>query len=175
MSEIEELNKMKNEDGGGEQIIKTESLKKLVTDPNIVKDEQRGIIINGEIQNNAEFCDVQQNKMMTLGSNNEIFLTTQDTSHGQAIFSSKELPQYLQKTLDESLSKVVISEEGKEKVIEFIAYRSEENLPDLTALITEDLSEPYSIYTYRYFLHNWPQLSFLVSLSNDIICNFICI
>lgn len=32
----------------------------------------------------------------------------------------------------------------------------------MTDLITKDLSEPYSIYTYRYFLHTWPQLSFLV-------------
>lgn len=30
-------------------------------------------------------------------------------------------------------------------------------------LITKDLSEPYSIYTYRYFIHNWPHLCILVS------------
>ena len=28
-------------------------------------------------------------------------------------------------------------------------------------LIARDLSEPYSVYTYRYFLHNWPHLSFI--------------
>lgn len=28
-------------------------------------------------------------------------------------------------------------------------------------LIDKDLSEPYSIFTYRYFLHAWPHLCFL--------------
>lgn len=31
----------------------------------------------------------------------------------------------------------------------------------MVSLIENDLSEPYSIYTYRYFLHQWPKLSFL--------------
>ncbi|PSC69630.1 N-alpha-acetyltransferase MAK3 [Micractinium conductrix] len=29
-------------------------------------------------------------------------------------------------------------------------------------LIDNELSEPYSVFTYRYFLHNWPHLCFLV-------------
>ena len=28
-------------------------------------------------------------------------------------------------------------------------------------MIESELSEPYSIYTYRYFVKNWPQLTFL--------------
>lgn len=28
-------------------------------------------------------------------------------------------------------------------------------------LIDAELSEPYSIFTYRYFLQQWPNLSFL--------------
>lgn len=31
------------------------------------------------------------------------------------------------------------------------------------SLVDRDLSEPYSIFTYRYFLHNWPDLCFVVS------------
>lgn len=42
-------------------------------------------------------------------------------------------------------------------------YESEEQLEPIMRLITKDLSEPYSIYTYRYFIHNWPNLCFLVS------------
>jgi hypothetical protein len=30
------------------------------------------------------------------------------------------------------------------------------------ALIEKDLSEPYSVFTYRYFLNNWPDLCLLV-------------
>ncbi|CAL1283630.1 unnamed protein product [Larinioides sclopetarius] len=38
-------------------------------------------------------------------------------------------------------------------------------MPDIMRLIQKDLSEPYSIYTYRYFIHNWPKLTYLSSLS----------
>ena len=41
-------------------------------------------------------------------------------------------------------------------------YRTEEDLPEIIALISADLSEPYSIYVYRYFIHQWPNLCFVV-------------
>lgn len=47
--------------------------------------------------------------------------------------------------------------------ISYMNYQSEEQMEDIMSLITKDLSEPYSVYTYRYFIHNWPKLSFLVS------------
>lgn len=46
--------------------------------------------------------------------------------------------------------------------IRYTVYESEKQMPDIMRLITKDLSEPYSIYTYRYFIHNWPKLCFLV-------------
>ncbi|PIK47187.1 hypothetical protein BSL78_15957 [Apostichopus japonicus] len=52
---------------------------------------------------------------------------------------------------------------GFENAIELVRYQSELQMPDIMKLITKDLSEPYSIYTYRYFIHNWPSLCFLVS------------
>ncbi|KAF9207431.1 N-alpha-acetyltransferase 30A [Haplosporangium sp. Z 27] len=45
--------------------------------------------------------------------------------------------------------------------IDYIGYESEHQLQGMVSLIENDLSEPYSIYTYRYFLHQWPKLSFL--------------
>jgi len=48
--------------------------------------------------------------------------------------------------------------------IEYVVYESELQMPDIMRLITKDLSEPYSIYTYRYFIHNWPKLCFLASI-----------
>lgn len=35
-------------------------------------------------------------------------------------------------------------------------------LPAIRALISKDLSEPYSIYVYRYFLYQWGHLCYLV-------------
>jgi peptide alpha-N-acetyltransferase len=36
-------------------------------------------------------------------------------------------------------------------------------LPSIRALISKDLSEPYSIYVYRYFLYQWGELCFMVA------------
>ncbi|CAI5485090.1 unnamed protein product [Closterium sp. Yama58-4] len=42
------------------------------------------------------------------------------------------------------------------------AYRSEEaDLAAVMRLVQCELSEPYSVFTYRYFLHHWPHLTFL--------------
>lgn len=49
--------------------------------------------------------------------------------------------------------------------IDFIQYENELQMPMIMKIIQKDLSEPYSIYTYRYFIHNWPKLCFLVSIS----------
>ncbi|KAF8662759.1 hypothetical protein AX16_001117 [Volvariella volvacea WC 439] len=40
-------------------------------------------------------------------------------------------------------------------------YVGESDLPHVMALVQSELSEPYVIYTFRYFLHQWPHLSFL--------------
>lgn len=48
--------------------------------------------------------------------------------------------------------------------IEIVDYENELQMADIMRLITNDLSEPYSIYTYRYFIHNWPKLCLLVSI-----------
>jgi hypothetical protein len=35
-------------------------------------------------------------------------------------------------------------------------------LPSIRALISKDLSEPYSIYVYRFFLYQWGELCYMV-------------
>lgn len=50
--------------------------------------------------------------------------------------------------------------------VEFVAYKDEHDMPGIVELIEKDLSEPYSIFTYRYFINNWPQLCFLANGSN---------
>ena len=47
--------------------------------------------------------------------------------------------------------------------VEYIVYENELQMPCIMRLIQKDLSEPYSVYTYRYFIHNWPHLCFMVS------------
>mmetsp|Transcript_24362 Transcript_24362/g.59648 ORF Transcript_24362/g.59648 Transcript_24362/m.59648 type:complete len:168 (-) Transcript_24362:888-1391(-) len=45
--------------------------------------------------------------------------------------------------------------------IEFQDYMDESQLDAVMLLVTQDLSEPYSIFTYRYFLHRFPELCIL--------------
>lgn len=45
--------------------------------------------------------------------------------------------------------------------IYYTPYQSELELPLITALIEKELSEPYIVYTYRYFLNQWPELCWL--------------
>lgn len=50
--------------------------------------------------------------------------------------------------------------------LEYVQYEhrlESQYLPAIRALISKDLSEPYSIYVYRYFLCQWSHLCFMVS------------
>lgn len=58
--------------------------------------------------------------------------------------------------------------------IEYSVYKGEHQIVDIMALIDKDLSEPYSIYTYRYFINNWPQLCILATLNGAIIGVVVC-
>jgi hypothetical protein len=53
------------------------------------------------------------------------------------------------------------AEEVREEDLEWKAY-TVDDLDLVTSLIDNELSEPYSIFTYRYFLNQWPQLCMLV-------------
>ncbi|KAJ3779826.1 hypothetical protein GGU10DRAFT_381704, partial [Lentinula aff. detonsa] len=53
------------------------------------------------------------------------------------------------------------SPEREREPITYRLYTSEPDLPHIISLIASELSEPYVIYTFRYFLSQWPHLSFL--------------
>ncbi|BGP32086.1 N-alpha-acetyltransferase 30 [Rhodotorula toruloides] len=44
--------------------------------------------------------------------------------------------------------------------ITYRAYRGEEDMDVIVELVDDELSEPYNLYTYRYFLDDWPHLCF---------------
>lgn len=58
--------------------------------------------------------------------------------------------------------------------IVYVAYESERQMPDIMRLFQKDLSEPYSIYTYRYFIHNWPRLCFLAMDGQECVGAIVC-
>jgi N-alpha-acetyltransferase 30 len=58
--------------------------------------------------------------------------------------------------------------------ITYTCYQGEHQLAFMAALIEKDLSEPYSIYTYRYFTNNWPDLTFLAMSGNACVGTIVC-
>ncbi|KAL7034577.1 hypothetical protein ACKWTF_008012 [Chironomus riparius] len=68
-----------------------------------------------------------------------------------------------------------LSDQTSETIkITYKVYESELELPSIMKLIQKDLSEPYSIYTYRYFIHNWPKLCYLAIHENKCIGCIVC-
>lgn len=66
------------------------------------------------------------------------------------------------------------SNERKSVKIVYTEYESELQMPDIMQLIQKDLSEPYSIYTYRYFINNWPKLCFLATHDSKCVGAIVC-
>jgi peptide alpha-N-acetyltransferase len=55
----------------------------------------------------------------------------------------------------------------EEHALQYVQYhgsKEEMYLPAIRQLISKDLSEPYSIYVYRYFLYQWGDLCYMVLL-----------
>ena len=65
----------------------------------------------------------------------------------------------------------------EELVIDDVVYQpylSELQMPSIVELMKASLSEPYSIYTYRYFIHKWPQLCKLASSNGRCVGAIVC-
>ncbi|KAF5837951.1 acyl-CoA N-acyltransferase [Dunaliella salina] len=58
--------------------------------------------------------------------------------------------------------------------ISYRQYSGEQDLPIVMHLVDNELSEPYSIFTYRYFLHYWPKLCFLAFSGDKPVGVVIC-
>jgi peptide alpha-N-acetyltransferase len=57
----------------------------------------------------------------------------------------------------------------------YSTYSSEEALPAIMELVQKDLSEPYSVFTYRFFVNRWPQLCEMVHNSgNQLVGVVVC-
>ncbi|KAM3072061.1 N-alpha-acetyltransferase 30 [Clarireedia jacksonii] len=64
----------------------------------------------------------------------------------------------------EALGAVAATHAELPSELRYIRYKhalEKQYLPSIRALISKDLSEPYSIYVYRYFLYQWEDLCFM--------------
>ncbi|PVU98654.1 hypothetical protein BB559_001383 [Furculomyces boomerangus] len=71
------------------------------------------------------------------------------------------------KEIDRLLENVNLKNKLLKSDVEFIKYEHEDQLQGAINLITTELSEPYSIYTYRYFVGQWPELFFLAQVNGE--------
>lgn len=65
----------------------------------------------------------------------------------------------------QQVSHVVDNKDSTSAGLRYVQYgqdKEKQYLPSIRQLISKDLSEPYSIYVYRYFLYQWGDLCFLV-------------
>jgi hypothetical protein len=58
------------------------------------------------------------------------------------------------------------------RYIQYDSSLESQYLPSIRALIGKDLSEPYSIYVYRYFLYQWGDLCFMVTSISTLLLEF---
>ncbi|RYO40767.1 hypothetical protein AA0113_g11051 [Alternaria arborescens] len=70
------------------------------------------------------------------------------------------------------------AKELNESDLQYVQYepsKEEQYLPAIRQLISKDLSEPYSIYVYRYFLYQWGDLCYMaLSPTNTLIGVITC-
>lgn len=59
------------------------------------------------------------------------------------------------KTCHHPVSLIAFMPERPLKDVDFTRLKDETQLGNIIALISNDLSEPYSIYVYRYFIQQW--------------------
>ncbi|KAI3929564.1 hypothetical protein MKX01_025732 [Papaver californicum] len=67
-----------------------------------------------------------------------------------------------------------VMEEFDPSEIDYVSYGGEHHLPLIMRLVDQELSEPYSIFTYRYFVYLWPQLCFLAFHKGNYIGTVVC-
>lgn len=48
------------------------------------------------------------------------------------------------------------------------------SLPQIMRLVEKDLSEPYSIFTYRYFVLGWPELTIMAKEGDELLGVIVC-
>ena len=120
-------------------------------------------IVQNGVHNEAPISDSQAAKAVN-GQQSR----AKDNNHDQVIEPSARVseaesndPSSVETKVEQAASQIECLR-LQEAEVEYRVYENELQMPDIMRLIQKDLSEPYSIYTYRYFIHNWPHLCFMV-------------
>ena len=154
-----------NHDGGA-QGLREGKKEALAAEPNVELAEKQPMDSPMNGPNNIIYAGPAQN---------QVVYVAESGSEGQSPANSSSSP--LSSVGPDSVAspKSLPSPSDTSKVhIEYREYESELQMPDIIRLIQRDLSEPYSIYTYRYFIHNWPELCFLAMHGEQCVGAIVC-
>ncbi|EEB13241.1 N-terminal acetyltransferase C complex catalytic subunit Mak3, putative [Pediculus humanus corporis] len=127
-------------------------------------------LTGGERTNNQ---DSRTNLLNDCQNSNETIDTTNDKSEITVLANNLDKALTVNHN-DKNLPNGLSYDSVENNEIEYVSYRSELQMPDIMRLIQKDLSEPYSIYTYRYFIHNWPKLCFLAVHEGECVGAVVC-
>ncbi|KAG6441027.1 hypothetical protein O3G_MSEX001542 [Manduca sexta] len=131
---------------------------------------------NGSLDITSDKSDVQCDPFNELGSDVNC-VQCNDTANNQQSRHTSTAPmdRFIFDKALENLEKCLSSQQlSPDDEFQIISYESELQMPEIMRLIQKDLSEPYSIYTYRYFIHNWPKLCFLATYEGKCIGAIVC-
>lgn len=73
------------------------------------------------------------------------------------------------------IGKLIQTQPANISYIQYDISLESKYLPQMRALISKDLSEPYSIYVYRYFLYQWPELCFFAIDTTTPACDLVAV
>ncbi|XP_058823462.1 N-alpha-acetyltransferase 30A-like [Topomyia yanbarensis] len=144
-------------------------------------------LINGSVSGSEEHPIVAKTKSATAKKKHR---SRQKTKTQEPITTNERTIEINKQTIDNAVSSIspktsnetaipaikempIVEELPKPQIL-YQAYESELQMPSIMSLIQKDLSEPYSIYTYRYFIHNWPRLCFLALHEDRCVGAIVC-
>lgn len=113
-----------------------------------------------------QLCNKLSDAKITDDSN--CIIDANNSQHNEAYISSEDKDALSPSSSSSSDAACKTNDCRSNIIITYKEYENELQMPDIMRLIQKDLSEPYSIYTYRYFIHKWPKLCFLAM--HDDIC-----
>ena len=124
--------------------------------------EAQEILQNGKIHNNGVESSLISDSHDSSSVNGQLGSKDNNDHDDQKNDPSSVETKAEQAAFISQIEKLHLKDDKDQEEVEYRVYENELQMPDIMKLIQKDLSEPYSIYTYRYFIHNWPHLCFMV-------------
>lgn len=143
----------------------------------IMVDIPSGTFLDEKSSGHTQVSQKDGKNVISSGKSNALDKVAKDLDSGRNLLKYEMVVESKvseEKDRKDNLSKTITGAEISQSDVNYVVYESELNMPDIIRLIQKDLSEPYSIYTYRYFIHNWPYLCFMAKVGTECVGAIVC-